>query len=47
MKKAYIQPEAQLLSLASLEDFLVGSTDTETDSDWGDQGGDDYGDIWA
>ena len=26
MKKAYIQPEAEVLSLAVLEDFLVGST---------------------
>ncbi len=49
MKKAYIQPEAQLLSLASLEDFLVSSPDkpeTDTDTDWGNEGGDDY-DEWA
>lgn len=29
MKKAYIQPEAELLSLTLLEDFLTGSSDDE------------------
>lgn len=34
MRKAYIQPEAELLSLALLEDFLSGSNDDNiTDDD--------------
>lgn len=33
MRKAYIQPEAELLSLALLEDFLTGSSDEPTDED--------------
>lgn len=31
MKKAYIQPEAELLSLALLEDFLSGSSEPSDD----------------
>ena len=31
MRKAYIQPEAELLSLALLEDFLTGSSDNPGD----------------
>ena len=52
MKKVYIQPEAQLLSLAALEDFLAASPDLEgeTNPSWGDEnvggGGDDYN-KWA
>lgn len=33
MKKVYIQPEAELLSLALLEDFLTGSTEEPSDED--------------
>lgn len=41
MKKAYIQPEVELLSLAALEDFLGGSaessvTDPGDGNDWDD-----------
>ena len=43
MKKAYIQPEAELLSLASLEDFLTASTSTP--DDW--EGADDFEEDWA
>ena len=46
MKKAYIQPEAEILSLASLEDFLVGSTDGETGEGWEEGDGDDF-DQWG
>ncbi len=49
MRKAYIQPEAELISLASLEDFLdTASKDGDgTGSDWEgneeiDQGGNEY-----
>ncbi|MBQ5910423.1 MAG: hypothetical protein IIW94_00245 [Clostridia bacterium] len=46
MKKAYIQPEAEILSLASLDDFLVGSTGSEAgDGFVGD--GDDWDDDWT
>lgn len=46
MKKAYIQPEAEILSLASLDDFLVGSTTGEAGDDIvGD--GDDWDDDWT
>lgn len=31
MRKAYIQPEAELLSLALLEDFLSGSSEITDD----------------
>lgn len=31
MKKAYIQPEVELLSLALLEDFLTGSSEPSDD----------------
>lgn len=34
MKKAYIQPEVEVLSLTSLEDFLNASTSVP--KDWGD-----------
>lgn len=44
MKKAYIQPEAELLSLASLEDFLDASTSSTTPGEWGNEGGDDFAD---
>ena len=48
MKKAYIQPEAQLFSLASLEDFLDASTSSTTPGEWGDEnvgdGGNDFED---
>lgn len=33
MKKVYIQPEAELLNLAILEDFLNCSPDTSADVD--------------
>ncbi|MBQ1187262.1 MAG: hypothetical protein IIX54_06225 [Clostridia bacterium] len=42
MKKAYIQPEAEILSLASLDDFLAASTSSDAgdefigDQDWED-----------
>ena len=48
MKKAYIQPEVELLSLAALEDFLEASTGESTPGEWGDEnvgsGGNDYSD---
>ena len=53
MKKAYIQPEVELLSLASLEDFLEASpvTSDETVGDnenWNNADNDDFGntDKW-
>lgn len=50
MKKAYIQPEAELLTLSSLEDFLTASTGEDTPGEWGDEnvggGGNDYADEW-
>ena len=50
MKKTYIQPEAELLSLASLEDFLdaspVASDETVSDSNW-TENGDLSNDDWA
>ena len=48
MKKAYIQPEAELLSLASLEDFLDASTTSSTPDEWGDGDGNDFEDSkWS
>lgn len=49
MRKAYIQPEAELISLASLEDFLDASTDKNTDNDasgFPDSDGNDHEDKW-
>ena len=40
MKKAYIQPEVEVLSLAVLEDFLVGSTGSTAGDDF-NEGADD------
>lgn len=52
MKKAYIQPEAELLTLSSLEDFLNGSTTvpggSAGDDFAGGTDGDDFDkDPWA
>lgn len=51
MKKAYIQPEVELLSLASFEDFLDASQTSSTDPSWGDEnvgdGGNDFEDKWS
>ena len=46
MKKAYIQPEAEILSLASLEDFLTASTGKDTGDGWEEGDGDDF-DRWG
>lgn len=58
MRKFYIQPEAELLNLALLEDFLAASNDEPTDEDvtiggngtvGGGEGGsdnNDAGDSW-
>lgn len=55
MKKAYIQPEIELLKVSALNDFLVGSPDDGLDSgeandSWngdGDEFGSDSDDAWA
>ena len=48
MKKTYIQPEAKLISLASMEDFLDASTDSvSTPSSWVGDGVGDGGDGFA
>ena len=49
MRKAYIQPEAELLSLALLEDFLTGSTggDEPTDEETTVGGSDNNGNTGA
>lgn len=40
MRKAYIQPEAELLSLKSLDDFLALSSDNPLDPDDNEEGED-------
>ena len=45
MRKAYIQPEAELLSLASLQSFLAATTDF--DNTEGDGNDFENGDDWA
>ena len=48
MKKTYIQPEVELISLASMEDFLDASTDSvSTPGSWGEDGVGDGGDGFA
>lgn len=50
MRKAYIQPEAELLSLALLEDFLSASTEPSDDDvtvNGGSNGGDGTGNNGA
>lgn len=44
MKKAYIQPDVQILSLAALEDFLVGSTSESVGDDIVDNENTDHDD---
>lgn len=44
MKKAYIQPEVEILNLTSSEDFLAASTNSSTPNEWGDEGGNDFED---
>ena len=39
MRKAYIQPDAEILSIRSLEDFLALSPDNPLDPDDNDMGG--------
>ncbi len=51
MKKAYIQPEIELLSVSALEDFLIASpsqgtyikTEGDADNSWNNANGDDFG----
>lgn len=50
MKKAYIQPEIELLKVSALNDFLVVSPNESTDAGIGDEllGDDDWnGNEWA
>ena len=59
MKKAYIQPEIELLKVSALNDFLIGSPDgkegiddAEAGDGWvndnnGDEFGSDSDDAWA
>lgn len=48
MKKTYIQPEVELISLASMEDFLDASPGSvSTPGSWGGDGVGDNGDGFA
>lgn len=48
MKKAYIQPEIELLKVSAIGDFLDLSTENKADDDWnGDDNGYANTDEWA
>lgn len=42
MRKAYIQPEIELLTVSALEDFLIGSPDEDTSIETGNGAGDGW-----
>ena len=54
MKKVYIQPEIELLTVSALEEFLIASPAQgtvveggKTNDDWVDDGDNDNYDEWA